>query len=244
MISYLLTRFKAIKIDMGWADGLLYLTARAIESASLGRIELRKYYFVSQPVSERLLLPANRGLSILVQLIDRHHHLVEKFPRPTPVIARRFDSGALCFLASRNDHFIGFLWLQNGSYMEDEVRGRFTPLPEGTTMWDFDVHVEPGHRSTFAFARLWDTANDFLRRSGVKWTVSRISAFNPGSINSHVRLGAFPVASACFINGRQWQIMLSGTPPYFHFSAGEQSVPELRLPAMNSNRKWYSRFAA
>jgi len=242
MIRNFRDRLKALIRDLGWGDGMLRVAARFLSSISDGKIELRKYYFVSQPVSAEPLLPANRGLSIVVKQTDRQHPLVRRFPRPPQVIAARFINGARCFLATKDDNFVGFLWLQQGSYLEDEVRCRFTPVPEQRAVWDFDVHVEPDHRSGLAFARLWDTANRFLREASIEWSVSRISAFNPESINSHSRLGAFPIGSACFINGRRWQILLSGMSPYFHLSMDEKNVPEILLKADPSHRKSYSRF--
>ncbi|MBA2689444.1 MAG: N-acetyltransferase [Burkholderiales bacterium] len=204
---------------------------------------LRKYYFVSQPIPAQPLLPPSRGSSIEVNLIDESHPLVSGLPRPLGVVARRFASGSLCFLATKEAHFVGFLWLHLASYSEDEVRCVFTPLPAGLTVWDYDVHVEPEYRNSFAFARLWDTANQFLREKGVKWSASRISAFNAGSINSHVRLGAFPVASAYFFSGRHRQLLLSGTHPYVHYSADEEKIPEIKLLADRGQKKNYSRFS-
>jgi len=241
MINKLRSRIEGVARDMGWSDGLLYLAARAVRSITLGRVELRKYYFVSQAVAERPLLPKNRGATITVERIDRSHPFISRFPRPAHVIAARFDSNAECFLATKDDEFVGFLWLQRGTYREDEVRCLFMPLPAAETVWDFDVHVEPTHRSSFAFARLWDTANQYLRDTGITWSVSRISAFNPGSINSHARLGAFPIGSAVFLNGREWQLMLSPLSSV-HFSCGEKSVPEIAMAATLESRKPYRRF--
>lgn len=242
MISRLSARFRTLVRDMGWSDSPLYLAAWMIHKMSRGRVALRKYYFVAQPILAQPLLPPGRGCSIAVDCIDDDHPLVSQFPRPPQVIACRFASGSLCFLASKENRFVGFLWLHLGSYREDEVRCVFTPLPSGRSVWDFDVHVEPEHRSSFAFARLWDTANHFLRERDIEQSLSRISAFNLGSINAHVRLGAFPVASACFLNGRRWQLLLSGTYPYVHLSDSEDKIPEIRLLGNASRIKRYSRF--
>lgn len=227
---------------MGWKDGALYIIARIISGISRGRAELRKYYFVSQPIPDRPLLPAKRGASTVVGQVDSQHPLVSRFPRPAQIVAQRFARGALCFLATQDDHFVGFLWLQRGGYLEDEVRCLFTPLPANQVAWDFDVHVEPEYRNGFVFARLWDTANDFLREAKVKWSVSRISAFNAGSINSHLRLGAFPIGSACFLCLGHFQLSLSSIAPFMHFSAGDRSIPEISLVADPSRRKRYGRF--
>lgn len=236
-------RLTGVIRSIGWTDGCIYLAARAIQALSGGRAELRKYYFVSQPVAAAPLLPKNRGASIVVELIDRRHPLVSAFPRPSQVIAERFDNNATCFIATKNGEFVGFLWLQAGSYREDEVRCLFTPLPAERAIWDFDVHIEPSYRSSFAFARLWDTANQYLRDRGVCWSVSRISAFNAGSINAHARLGAFPIGAACFLQGRTWQLTLSFSPAFCHFSSGEHAVPQISLPAAPEHRRRYRRFS-
>ena len=223
------SRLRQLRRELAAVDVGLYLLARLIGKLTGARVELRKYYFFAQPVADEPLLPPHRGHAIRVQLADRHHPVVSSFPRPRQVIERRFDDRALCFVATKAESFVGFLWLQAPSYLEDEVRCRFTPLPSNQAVWDFDVHVEEPHRASLAFARLWDTANDYLRENGVRWSVSRISAFNPASLNSHRRLGAYPMSSACFISGRKWQLLLSGSPPYLHFSTGPHRIPEMRL---------------
>ncbi len=242
MANKVLTRLHHVIRDMGWKDGALYTIARIIHSISWGHAELRKYYFVSQPIPDNLLLPAKRGASIVVNQVDSRHPLVSRFPRPAQIVAQRFARGALCFMATKDDQFVGFLWLQRGGYLEDEVRGLFTPLPANQVAWDFDVHVEPEYRSGFVFARLWDTANGFLREAKVKWSVSRISAFNPGSINSHLRLGAFPIGSAYFLCLGRFQLSLCSVAPFIHFSDGDTRIPEIALPANPSRSKRYSRF--
>jgi hypothetical protein len=244
MLNKLVMRLRQLIRDMGWKDGALYLMARVVRRASGGWVELRKYYFVSQPIPDQPLLPANRGTSIAVSGVDRDHPLVSRFPRPPHIIAQRFARGALCFLATKEERFVGFLWLQRGGYLEDEVRCLFTPMPGTEVIWDFDVHVEPEYRSGLVFPRLWDTANRFLREANIKWSVSRISAFNPGSINSHVRLGAYPIGSACFLSIGRWQLLLCTSAPYIHFSGAEERIPEIVLAADPGHCKRYDRFTA
>jgi hypothetical protein len=227
---------------MGWHDAALYVMARILASASRGRLSLRKYYFISQPVPRQPLLPPQRGRAFSVCRVGSEHPLTASFPRPAQVIARRFRDGASCFLASRDDRLAGFLWLQSATYYEDEVRSQFIPLPARKAVWDFDVHLEEIHRASFAFARLWDAANAFLRDSGVEWSLSRVSAFNAVSLNSHMRLGARPIGSACYVTGRAWQLMLSDVPPYVHFSRNGDSVPRIELKADTARRPKYGRF--
>ena len=80
MLITLLGRFQRLLVDMGWPDTLLYLVARAVRKISCGKIEVRKYYFVSQPVPKQQLLPANRGSSIVVEHIGV---LIRLAPKPT-----------------------------------------------------------------------------------------------------------------------------------------------------------------
>ena len=150
-------------LQLGRWDGSLYALSRAIARVTKGRITLRKYYFFAQPVADKPLLAAHKGKTIEVFAVDQQHPLVHVFPRPPTVIARRFCAGAVCFSATKNDSFVGFLWLQPTTYVEDEVRARFTPLPQARSIWDFDVHLEEAHRGSLAFARMWDKANEFLR---------------------------------------------------------------------------------
>jgi hypothetical protein len=62
--------------------------------------------------------------------------------------------------------------------------GAICAPPSGKAVWDFDVYVVPAYRLGYTFLKLWDTANAHLRSLGVRWTLSRISAFNAGSLSS------------------------------------------------------------
>jgi hypothetical protein len=223
--------------ELGVFDGVLYLLARAVERLTRGRLMFRKYYFLAQPVAEASMLGARRGKAFAVRAVDRDDPIVACFPRPADVIARRFSRGSTCFVATKGTRFAGFLWLQAGSYEEDEVRCRFTPQPASQTVWDYDVHVEPEHRASFAFACLWEAAYAHCRASGVKWSMSRVSAFNAPSLRAHRRLNAAIVASACYVKGRRWQLMLSGIEPHVHFSTRDEHAPELSLSADRVKRR-------
>jgi hypothetical protein len=116
-----------------------------------------------------------------------------------------------------------------GSYQEDEVRCRYVPLPVGKSAWDFDVYVEPEHRNGIAFLRLWDEANRFLAAHQIQWSLSRVSAFNSGSILSHARMGAQRIGAVTFLSMRSWQMSVSTVPPYIHFSTHADSFPTFAL---------------
>jgi hypothetical protein len=118
-----------------------------------------------------------------------------------------------------------------GPYLEDEVRCRFVPLPEGRAAWDFDVYVDPQQRHGTVFLRLWDEANRFLAARGVRWSLSRISAFNSGSIRSHGRMGAKRIGAVTFLSLGRWQLAVASLAPRFHVSARTELMPTYALDA-------------
>jgi hypothetical protein len=155
--------------------------------------------------------------------------VVRQFPRPDWAAPYRFNQGAVCLVALKAGTFAGFLWLTLGSYQEDEVRCRYVPLPPGKSAWDFDVHVEPEYRNGIVFLKLWDEANRFLTAHQIQWSLSRISAFNSGSILSHAKLGAQRIGAVTFLSIGSWQIAASTVRPYLHFSARAGSLPTYAL---------------
>jgi len=123
------------------------------------------------------------------------------------------------------------------AYSEDVVRARYLLPPSGKTAWDFDVYVVPEERLGFTFPRLWDTAYEYLREKGIRWSLSRISAFNPASLAAHRRLGARRIGSATFLLLGGAQLMLSSFRPYLHLSL-RRSVPAvLRLSSPETEDK-------
>lgn len=213
----------------GWFNLGLFMLNRFLVMISRGGLKLDRYYLVAQPVAETSLLPPGRGRKIQVRLIQDQNGIAQQGPRPTAVIQARFEQGAKCLAAFQEDQFIGFLWLLMGGYQEDEVRARYVPLPAGQAAWDFDVYVAPDYRLGFTFPRLWDEANRVLNKNGIRWTCSRISALNVGSLGAHARLGTVSLGSAIFVCVGGWQITVASIPPYFHLSTHPGSFPEFRL---------------
>ena len=156
--------------------------------------------------------------------------LFAQVERPAAVIEARFAQGSRCLAATiEGDEFAGFLWYVVGPYVEDEVRARFVPTPSGQTAWDFDVLVQPRFRMGRLFGYLWTRGMAEMARSGVRQTVSRISAFNGASIASHRRLGARIVGQATFLCIGSWQLMKSSMAPGWHFSSHRGSVPTIEI---------------
>lgn len=207
----------------------LFVLNRLLVAVSKGSIRLYRYYLIAQPVPKTALLSPGRGKKIEVQLIHEQDQVTRQFPRPAATIRARFEQGAKCLVASKAEQFIGFLWLLLGSYQEDEVRARYTPLPAGRAAWDFDVYVAPDFRFGLTFPRLWDQANRVLIENNILWSCSRISAYNTGSLDAHARLGTVLMGSAIFFCAGRWQITVASISPYFHLSTHSGSFPEFRL---------------
>lgn len=215
--------------DLGWLDGLLYGLARMLEGVSGGLVRIRKYHLVAQPVAAAPWLAPHRGRNVEIRRIEPRDSAISQFPRPERAAPYRFNQGAICLGAFRKEQVLGFLWLTLGPYQEDEVRCRFVPLPQGEAAWDFDVYVAPEERHGIVFMKLWDEANRFLAARQVRWSLSRISAFNSGSIHSHARMGARLIGSATFLQIGRWQIAASTITPHLHVSLHADSFPTYAL---------------
>lgn len=219
-------RFRAL----GWVDGLLLSLKRVLTRISGGRCTLIKYVLVAQPVPDENWLPPRRGRGVTIRHIQAPDPALDRFPRPADVYDYRFRQGAECFVCERDaGQPAGFIWLTLHDYHEDEVRCVFRPEPRERTAWDFDVYVGPEHRMSPVFLRMWDAANAYLRVQGVQWCVSRVDAFNTGSMAAHRRLGAAPVGWCVFVVLGRGQITVSSRHPWLHLSFGESRKPVMTI---------------
>jgi hypothetical protein len=213
--------------QLGWLNAALYWFGRALAKASGGRWTLHRYRFVAQYVADT---PAVRGAGRGADITIRPHllddALPEGYPRPEAVVGARFVQGAHSLWAWRNGRLAGFLWLVLDAYQEDEVRARYR-LASPHSSWDFDVWIHPDERLGWVFPRLWEAARAPLRQRGIRWTCSRISAFNPASLRAHARLGTVPLGEALFVRCGGWQWMFATLTPYFHLSRDPASFPQL-----------------
>jgi len=214
---------------LGIVDGLLYLVARSIGRLSRNRCKLIKYQLVAQPIPKKPVTVPETQVGFRVFRIAAGDPLVAVFPRPTNVNQQRFAQGAQCFVACKQERFVGHIWISRGRYIEDEVRCVYVLDPPDLAVWDFDVYVEPAYRAGRAFARLWDGVNETLFREGFRWTLSRISAFNASSFRAHKRLGLVSLHSALFlcIGGAQFSLLTCR--PYVHVSWSPKQCPIVRL---------------
>jgi GNAT superfamily N-acetyltransferase len=226
-----LNEFKDLAAQTGVGNAFLCWTARALERLSARKIRLFKYYLMAQPISAAPLATKARASSIQVHIVDAGAPAVGLFPRPPDVIRQRFESGAICFAGMSAEKFVGFIWLKEGQYNEDEVRCRYLLMPRAEAVWDFDVYVEPQFRLGRAFSRLWDAAYDFMRSKGYRWSLSRVSAFNAASLTSHTRLGAVRVGWAVFLLMGPVQLALHSGAPYVHLALSTRQRLALEVTA-------------
>lgn len=227
-LKQLLNKGSSVVSELGPINGLLYGIDRTFVQLG-GFVRLYSYCLVAQPVADSRFLPPRRGQAIEVRNIGCDDPALASMPLTNNVLQARYRQDSVCLGAFKGGRLIGYLWLCIGSYIEDEVRCRFLCFPEDRASWDYDVYLLPEHRSSLAFARLWDSANEYLRTRGVAWSFSRISAYNSISLSSHRRLKATLLGKSFFLRLAAWQIMVSTLPPYVHISTGPSAVPTIRL---------------
>lgn len=215
------THFFHTVSELGAVNAAWYATARALRH--LG-IRVWRYQFVAQRVAASAMRSAPGKL--VIGPICTLAELPMEYPRPREVVAARFRQGGYSIAAWKGCELAAILWYQFGAYEEDEVRVRYC-LPSPRSCWDYDVFVQPHMRLGTAFCRIWDEAHRCMHARGVQWTCSRISAFNPGSLRAHLRIGAVHLGSATFFGLGRWQLMLSTLPPYLHLSTDPDSRPQL-----------------
>jgi hypothetical protein len=221
------SRLRRTFAQLGWPNACLYLLGRVLEACSGGRWRLYRYLFVAQQLPQAPLC-AGRGRDIEVRFLSTLAELPANYPRPAHVLRQRYAQGAQSLAAFRGAALVGFLWFLPNAYQEDEVRARYV-LPSAHSAWDFDVWVRPEDRLGWAFRRLWDSAALRLRQQSVRWTCSRISAFNPGSLSAHARIGTVRLGSAVFLCCGSWQWMVASRAPYFHLSRHPSSFPQMQF---------------
>ncbi|SFG69954.1 hypothetical protein SAMN05518865_11696 [Duganella sp. CF458] len=215
------THFLHTVSELGAGNAAWYAAARLLRIVGL---PMWRYHFVAQRVAPAAMRnsPGKLVMCPIASLAD----LPCQYPRPREVVAARFRQGGYSIAAWKGRELAAILWYQFGAYEEDEVRARYC-LPSPRSCWDYDVFVQPNMRLGTAFCRLWDEAHRRMHARGIEWTCSRISAFNPGSLRAHRRLGAVHLGSATFIALGRWQLMLASHAPYIHLSAGPHSRPQL-----------------
>lgn len=233
-MSTILRKLRRIRDDLGLWTGVLYTVDRVCRRLGLP-LEVRSYVIVAQPVPAQPMSLRRGSGEFEFRDIGPCDPALSDMPLEAPTLDFRFGQGARCFGLFRAQRVVAYLWLQTGAFDEDEVRCRFVPQPADLTSWDFDVYVQPEYRLSPAFLRLWDAANAWLRDRGVRYSLSRISAFNAASLRSHKRLGAQVVGRTDFLKLGRGQLLLSTLRPHLHLSLSRRSRPLIRVHVPNAN---------
>lgn len=225
---------RALCLQLGHWNALLYAANRLIERMSGGRARIIKYYIVAQPVS--VSPPLRPDEKTVVRFASPDDIVTAAFPRPKHVVERRYAGGSRCLTAMVGGQFAGFIWWQRNRYDEDEVRCTYVLGHSDRSVWDYDVYVEPKFRLGRTMARLWQTANQHLVAEGVLWSFSRISAFNQASLSTHAKLGMRACYAATFLIFGRLQVAVFGVAPYVHVSSSPAQRPVLRLTVPGESR--------
>jgi len=220
-------RIAATLQALGPADTAWMIVDRMLRRLSFGAAGLIKYYFVAQPVigpSSGAARPQGGTRFYVAADID---DTIRQAPRPAATLRDRFDQQSRCVVAERDGELAGFIWWCPTAYREDSVRCVYRWSPNPLARWDFDVYVAPPFRMGRLFARLWEQTHAQLAAEDVAWTLSRIDAFNPGSLAAHRKLGACEIARGWFLIMGRLQFSVATTAPYVHLSLHGGSAPTL-----------------
>ncbi len=211
---------------LGWADASWFIVDSLLLRASSGSVRLIKYYFMAQPVAPRSKSPVRPPGKTQLYVVESADDTIRQANRPSATIEQRFDQRARCVVAKREGQLAGFIWLCPNRYVEDQVRCVYRWSPAQAAAWDFDVFVAPPFRMGRLFSQLWEHAHALLDAEGIRWTLSRIDAFNEGSLAAHRRLGATALATALFLRIGRFQLALSSSAPHWHLSGRDDERPE------------------
>jgi len=209
--------FKTSFAQIGKAATFYYIADKILQSTRIGSIY--PYYFFSQPLE-------GNGKKVRLSKNFEIRRIKEDDPvllslLTSEICQYRFQQNAVCIGAFKDNHPVALLWFTPSTYHEDEVRADFIPPESGC--WDFGVHIEPEYRLTRAFSNLWISSTEIMKEMGYTDSLSRISAFNPGSLKAHMRMGAVLLGKAIFINIGPVQFCCSTRKPRFHIALNSKS---------------------
>lgn len=202
---------------------------RLLTLLSGGRARLITYALMAQPIGAGAFATVRSDAATAVQELRPGEALADALPRPTAINLQRWAAGAQCLAATVKGAFAGTIWIARGQYEEDEVRCLYELDDAACSVWDYDVYVEPRYRGGRLLARLWQAADARLTAQGVRWSFSRISLLNPGSMAAHQRMGARRVGLAGFLVLGALQLSLFSQAPFVHLGLTRRYRPTVRL---------------
>jgi GNAT superfamily N-acetyltransferase len=233
---------KDVIARFGLADTLIIACSKALRLVSRSTIDIGRYYLFAQPLEMKTPRRRSAGAQSAVRAVTADDKLLAAFPRPAAEVAERFANGAQCFAYEGDGKVLGFAWFQSGSFGDTEVRAAFRPQPEPSTVWDFDVYVDPAKRGGLVFFRLWEGAGQALLARGVTHSVSRVWTHNEDSVRSHMSLGAYPVGSIVQLRIGAVFVSLADRKPRVSIVFGSGEAPVFDVPADATARRRYRRF--
>ncbi|MCG8611333.1 MAG: hypothetical protein MI864_12440 [Pseudomonadales bacterium] len=225
----MITKLKNMIAELGWVATLLYTIDRVLHRVS-ERMGCYFYYFYQQPLTERKLPVPTRKVYDFYWLSALNEQ-IQLLPRPLPVLENRFAQGATCIVAQKEEDqsFLGCAWFAFNVYQEDEVYCIYDFQQCTGAVWDYDVYITPEQRMTRLFLRLWQNAERELVDQGFSSSLSRISAYNAQSVNSHEKFGAKRIGWAVFFKFFKLQVTITSKAPYIGVCFGFHNQPVIRF---------------
>jgi len=175
------------------------------------------------------LLPGAFAKQLEIREIKTGDPQLALMPVRPDAMQDRFAQNAVCLGAFRKDALIGYMWFCARAYNEDEVRCTYALGRERESVFDFDFYLFPEHRMGLGFVGLWNGANEFLNRRGIRYTFSRLTRFNLTSRRAHQHFGWKRVGRALFLKVWRLQVMVATLFPFVYVSVTQAGRVRLIL---------------
>jgi hypothetical protein len=214
--------------EFGIPAGCLYALDRLLQRISASW-HLHVYELMVQPVTTKALLPKKFGGQLEIREIKPADAEIALMPVRPDVMRERLRQDTTCIGAFKNQQLVGYMWFCRRQYDEDEVRCTYVLEQPDVSVFDFDFYLFPEHRMGLAFAALWNGANAFLSRNGIRYTFSRLTRFNVASRRAHQHLGWKLVGRALFLQLGRFEMMLATLAPFVTFSVAAAQRVRLTL---------------
>ena len=200
--------------ELGAITGIWYVLDKLLRAITKSGF-VRRYYIVAQPINVDSIGAKKPPSNILLKtLTNECHDIIDQMPRDNTLLHQRLSEGSFCFYTTKEAKLSGMLWFRKHVYYEDEVSCVYKLSPSDSVVWDFDVFIDKKYRIGVLFYKLWNEAMARLLADDIKYTISRISAFNVNSLRSHQRLGESVMGVVTFVVIKNHQITLFGRWPF------------------------------
>jgi len=231
MIRKIVNVFKVF----GFPVGFYYLVDKVLSRISPS-FKLYSYDFVVQPIGSDPLLPKTFVKNLEIREIVQGDPEIERMPIRPGMAQFRFDQNSICLGAFKKGAAIAYMWFCFRSYQEDEIRCNYVLSPSEESVFDFDFYVYPEHRLGIAFLGLWNGANEYLHKLGIKYTYSRVARTNITSSRVHKKLGMKKIGSAVVLKIGSIETMWSSITPRFNLSINKKDRANILLSLGRTRR--------